>query len=87
MIPADVLIEAYCRGAFPMADPEDGTIEWFTADPRGIIPLDGFNIPERLRRELRKRPFQITVDRCFETVMRACSERPDSWISEEMVAS
>ncbi|NCO36804.1 MAG: leucyl/phenylalanyl-tRNA--protein transferase [Armatimonadetes bacterium] len=87
MIPPDILLEAYFRGAFPMADSRDGEIAWYTADPRGVIPLNEFHIPERLRRDLRRRPFEVTVNHCFETVMRSCGDRPDTWISEEMVES
>jgi Leu/Phe-tRNA-protein transferase len=32
------LLEAYGQGAFPMTD-RDGQTRWYTADPRGIIPL------------------------------------------------
>lgn len=66
---------------------EDGSIGWFSPDPRGVIPLDQFRVSARLARVLRQGRFEIVVDRGFEEVMRACAERPDegTWISEDIV--
>jgi leucyl/phenylalanyl-tRNA--protein transferase len=86
IIPASLLLEAYCTGIFPMAM-ENGEIAWFSPDPRGIIPLDGFHVPHGLRRVLKKRKFQIRLNTAFEKVIRACSERTETWISEKIVAS
>ena len=81
-----LVIRAYRQGVFPMAL-EDGEIGWFSPDPRGVIPLETFHLPGRLARVLRQGRFEITVDRAFEDVMRACAERPDdgTWISEAIV--
>ncbi len=86
IIPASLLLEAYCTGIFPMAM-ENGEIAWFSPDPRGIIPLDGFHVPHGLRRVLKKSRFQIRLNTAFEKVIRACSERTETWISEEIVGS
>ena len=68
---------------------EDGEIGWFSPDPRGIIPLDGFLVPSRLARIVRQHRFEVVVDRDFEGVMRACAERrgEGTWISEEILES
>jgi leucyl/phenylalanyl-tRNA--protein transferase len=82
-----VLLSAYAQGAFPMTD-RDGATRWYTADPRGVLPLDGFHIPRTLRQLLKKSPpvFEIRIDHDFETVMRACmSQREDSWIGESLI--
>ena len=81
-----LVIRAYREGIFPMAV-EGGQIGWFSPDPRGILPLDTFHIPDRLARVVRAGHFEIEVDRGFEAVMRACAERPrdGTWISEEIV--
>jgi len=83
-----LLIAAYRRGMFPMGM-EDGEIGWFSPDPRGIIPLDGFHIPSRLARVIRQGVFDVRVNTAFEAVMRACMERPDegTWITEEILES
>ena len=58
IIPASLLLEAYCTGIFPMAM-ENGDIAWFSPDPRGIIPLDAFHIPHGLKRSLKKGGFRF----------------------------
>jgi leucyl/phenylalanyl-tRNA--protein transferase len=86
IIPAPLLLEAYCTGIFPMAM-ENGEIAWFSPDPRGILPLDAFHVPHGLKRVLKKDRFQIRLNTDFEAVIRACGERAETWISEEIVAS
>lgn len=72
-----------------MAVGERGDIGWFSPDPRAVIPLDKrFHVAHGLRRVLKKKPFEITVDREFEAVMRACAKRHEgTWISDEIVGS
>ena len=87
MISAELLLEAYRNAVFPMASP-DGKIAWFSPDPRAIIPLDdGFHVPHGLRRTLRKGRFEIRVDTAFETVMRQCAARDETWIDEQIIVS
>ncbi len=86
-IPAKTLIQAYMQGYFPMADSTTGRIEWYTADPRAILPLDPFHVPQRLRRALKKAPFTYTTDRAFEEVMLGCADRDDTWINSGIVRS
>lgn len=72
----DELLDAYRQGAFPMADPRSGRVEFYSADPRGILPLaadEGFHVPARLERRLRQQPFDIRCDTSFERVMRGCA--------------
>ena len=69
----ETLLEAYCRGVFPMTD-ADGRIRWYTADPRGVIPLDAFHIPQSLAQFMRAGsfPYELRVDSDFEATMRSC---------------
>ena len=89
VIDPNLLLRAYATGWFPMA--RDGVpgapIEWFSPDPRGILPLDAFRVPERLRRVLRQGRFETSVDRDFRGVMRACAERDETWINDEILDS
>jgi leucyl/phenylalanyl-tRNA---protein transferase len=86
----DILLAAYAGGVFPMAESADDP-ELFWVDPhrRGILPLDGFHVPHRLRRVVRQGSFEIRVDSAFENVIRGCAEatekRPNTWINEEIV--
>ena len=89
MLTAETLIAAYASGIFPMAVNKRGDIRWFSPDPRALIPLDErFHIPRGLKRTLKKNPFEVTVDRDFEAVIRACStSHGETWISKGIIRS
>src|SRR4249919_3699398 len=44
-LPLSVLRAAYADGWFPMGERGTRLIEWFSPDPRGILPLTAFHIP------------------------------------------
>jgi leucyl/phenylalanyl-tRNA--protein transferase len=82
----ELLVRAYEQGFFPMGE-EDGSIAWYWPDPRTIIPLDRFHVSRRLAQTVRQGRFEITIDRDFEGVMRACADREETWITEPIVAA
>jgi leucyl/phenylalanyl-tRNA--protein transferase len=86
VIEPELLLGAYARGIFPMAMPE-GEIGWFSPDPRGVLPLEGFHVPHGLARRLRKNPFEIRINTAFAEVMRGCAQREETWIDAEITAS
>ena len=85
-IPPEILLEAYARGVFPMA--EQGEILWFSPESRGLIPLDErFHIPHGLAKSLKRKPFEIRWDTAFREVMLGCAARKETWIDEAILAS
>ena len=86
IIPPEILLEAYARGVFPMA--EDGEILWFSPERRGLIPLDErFHIPHGLANSLKRQPFEIRWDTAFREVMLGCAAREETWIDEVILDS
>lgn len=73
------VLRAYRDGFFPMAC-GDGRLRWFSPDPRGILPLDGFHLPHGFRRSLPKLDFAVTIDTAFGQVVAGCADRPETWI-------
>jgi leucyl/phenylalanyl-tRNA--protein transferase len=72
-------------GVFPMAETRDSTeIHWVDPRRRGIFPLEGFHISRSLARDIRHGDFAITTDTDFDGVVRACADRPGTWINEEI---
>ncbi len=86
---AELLLRVYARGIFPMVDPRTGTVEYYSPDPRGVIPLDRFHVPRSLARVLAKNVFEIHTDTAFERVIRACSDshpgRLETWLDERLI--
>ncbi len=82
----EVLVSAYAHGIFPMD--VDGQVEWFSPDPRAILPLDTFRMSKNLGRRYRSGRFEIRINTCFEQVMRECGDRDEgTWISDEILAA
>jgi leucyl/phenylalanyl-tRNA--protein transferase len=86
MFGPDQLLAAYASGVFPMGEARDDP-RVFLVEPerRGLIPLDAFHIPARLRRTVRQEPFEVRVDTAFPEVLDACAApgpgREDTWIN------
>ncbi|WP_292094309.1 leucyl/phenylalanyl-tRNA--protein transferase [Brevundimonas sp.] len=81
------LLACYARGAFPMAEArDDPRVFLVEPDQRGVIPLDRFHIPSRLRRTVRSEPYQVRFDTAFTAVLDACAAsaagREDTWIND-----
>ena len=81
-LPLDVLRAAYRGGWFPMGEQGSRLLEWFSPDPRGVLPLTGLHVPARLGRTVRAGRFEIRIDTAFRTVLDRCAERDDTWISD-----
>ena len=86
VLPPDLLLQAYAQGMFPMAM-ESGELGWFSPDPRGVIPIQGFHIPHGMKKLLRDHPFEIRINTAFTTVMRGCAQRETTWISNTILRS
>jgi leucyl/phenylalanyl-tRNA--protein transferase len=86
----DTLLCAYSVGIFPMAnDRHDREIFWVEPRRRGILPLDDFHVPKSLKKVLKRGTYDVTVDRDFEGVIRACAEptpaRPRTWLNDDLI--
>ncbi|MBB3173266.1 leucyl/phenylalanyl-tRNA--protein transferase [Endobacter medicaginis] len=81
-----LLLTGYRRGIFPMAaSRHDSEVSWFAPPLRGILPLDGFHLPRRLRRTVLSGRFEIAADVDFAAVIAACAgarrDADDTWIN------
>lgn len=78
-ISADDMLAGYRRGIFAMS--YWGVLyQWWSPDPRGVLPLDGLRITRSLRKSLGR--FDVVVDQDFPAVLAACADpdRPGGWI-------
>ena len=67
------LLNCYATGVFPMGEArDDPRIFLVEPDQRGVVPLDGFHIPTRLKRTVRGEPFEVRVSTAFDAVLDAC---------------
>ena len=85
----ELLLQAYAIGVFPMAEGRDDPRLFFVdPDKRGVIPLDEFHVSRKLRRTVRRRPFEIRCNGDFKATLEGCAEetarRRDTWINSEI---
>ena len=91
---AQTLERAYKLGIFPWPQVDfEGQVElaWFSPDPRAILPLGEFHLPQRVARRLRRQIYQVRANCCFTEVVRACAEprsgQVGTWITSEVIAA
>lgn len=83
----DLVLAAYAKGIFPMAESRDSAeIYWVDPRWRGILPLDGFHVSRSLRRQVRRETYRVTFDRDFAGVVAGCAGRPETWINGEIAS-
>ncbi len=81
-----LLLRAYAAGIFPMAETRNTEhVYWVAPKKRGILPIENFHVPRRLKRTIRNCQFNITCNTVFDQVVALCAEstklRPDTWIN------
>lgn len=85
----ETLLRAYSSGIFPWYDADHQPILWWSPSPRCVFLPDNIHLSRSLKRHLNRGDITVTLDQCFERVMRLCGEpRGDglgSWISEDMI--
>ncbi len=81
----DTLVWAYRHGLFPM--PGRRHVDWFSPDPRGVLPLGSLRVSRSLRRSCTR--MSITVDQDFDQVVAGCADpsRPGGWINADFRAA
>ena len=85
------LLAAYRHGIFPWYS-EDEPVQWWSPNPRFVLPPGDLRVTDSLRKTMRKPGWTVTLDQAFERVMRACASVPrpgqdGTWITEEMIAA
>jgi leucyl/phenylalanyl-tRNA---protein transferase len=92
-----LLLSAYSQGVFPWFNDEE-PILWWSPDPRFVLFPGELHVSETMRKKLRRafggagaRPaMELSLDRDFEAVIRACSSSPrpgqsGTWITADMI--
>ena len=88
-ITPELMLRAYQAGLFPMAESRQGAhLYWLDPEQRGVLPLERFHLPRRLRRTVLSGRFTVTADQDFAAVIAGCAAplrgRGDTWINAEI---
>lgn len=88
IIPPEVLLDAYSRGVFPMSERrDDKSVNWYSAQQRGIIPMEQFKVSGNVKRIIRQERFTCRINTRFREVMKQCAARETTWISDVIINS
>jgi leucyl/phenylalanyl-tRNA---protein transferase len=87
---AERILTAYSSGIFPWYNEQP--ILWWSPDPRFVLFPDQLHISKSMQQVLRKKVFQITVNKDFKSVISHCRitarrEQQGTWITDEMQAA
>ena len=91
-ITTDQILLGYQHGLFPMARGRYGSIDWFMAEPRTVIPLDHrFRVPRTVRKLTARHAYRIAINENFKEVITACARHSqvtsdEVWLSKQMIA-
>ena len=85
----EIVINAYYKGLFPMADSiNDPYIYWVDPNERGIIKISDFRFSNSLRKSLKKNYLEVKINQNFAEVISCCSKninRKTSWINNQII--
>ena len=89
-ITPEILLKAYALGVFPMAESrDDPTLYWVDPEERGVLPLDAFHVPHKVRKFVRRDVYTVKVNTAFRGVVLGCAEptpdRPSTWINDTVI--
>ncbi len=75
---APTALAGYRSGLFAMRSRR--ALFWYSPDPRGVLPVEGFHASRSLRRSCRA--FEVSVDQAFDRVLDGCADpgRGGRWI-------
>lgn len=82
------LLLAYNMGIFPWYE-RGSQIMWWSLDPRFVLFPNELKVSKSMRPYFNQNKFELTCDKAFEEVIRACQTqrgflRSDTWITEDM---
>jgi leucyl/phenylalanyl-tRNA--protein transferase len=84
------LVAAYAHGIFPWYSDGDPLL-WWSPDPRCVFATDAIHVSHSLARFMHQCNWNWSMDRAFESVVRACAEpRADqdgTWITADMFSA
>lgn len=82
-IDAMTMVSGYMSGRFAMAA-VPGVYEWWSPDPRAVLPLQNLRVTRSLRQSMRR--FRVSFDEDFDSVVAHCADprRPGGWMDAHL---
>ena len=83
------LLLAYSQGIFPWYEAGQ-PILWHSPDPRLVLEAEKLHVPRSLAKAMRRRPYRLTLDTDFRSVIEGCARarrahESGTWITPDMI--
>ena len=82
------LLTAYRAGLFPWFEDDRAPVLWWSPNPRAVIRPGAMRVTRSLTKRMRNGGFEVSFDRAFPAVIRACAApRPGqsgTWVTPSM---
>lgn len=82
---ADIVLNCYVNGYFPMADLEDNEIYWHFPNPRAVFNIYNTILPRSVRKLYNSKRYYFKVDTVFSEVINHCANRSETWINSDII--
>lgn len=88
----DTLLLAYAQGIFPWPMPPLFPLVWFCPEERAVLEFCDLHVSRSLAKAQKKLPYEITMDKAFEQVIKICSKTPrpnqdGTWITPAIISA
>jgi leucyl/phenylalanyl-tRNA--protein transferase len=85
------LLLAYSQGIFPWYG-KNLPILWHSPDPRMVLYPDELVVSRSLKKQIRRKPYELKLDTAFGDVLRGCADAPrpgqnGTWLIPEMITA
>ncbi len=85
----DTLRTAYSKGIFPWPISLDFPLAWFSPDPRGVLDLENFHLPQSFKKQIKKSNYKMTFSTDFKSVIESCARitrkgQAGTWITPDI---
>ena len=82
---AEIVLDAYSHGLFPMPDLATQRMYWWSPLSRGVLRPEEFKVSRSLKKSAKR--FRVSFDQDFPAVISACADpaRDGGWINPEII--
>jgi leucyl/phenylalanyl-tRNA--protein transferase len=62
----------------------DEPVLWWSPDPRMVLYCGELKVSRSLAKSVRNKGYEVRIDTAFAAVLEGCSDRPQTWLGDDM---
>jgi leucyl/phenylalanyl-tRNA---protein transferase len=68
----DSVLRGYALGVFATPNSDDGAVQWYDPQPRAVLPIQDFHVPQHLQTLMQEGRYEVCVDEHFRQIVEQC---------------